>query len=176
MGRGDMRLQHVEGQDGVTKSMRVGGWTGPKASRRPFDRARAAETSLVTQTSELLGRTRLLLRTLCTMTGPQSERVRAKRKWRSPTQRSPTHENTSGSISALKGPLEGTFYHNGGTSRLLDGNCLPNPQRKYITNLPQLSKVVTFLFFFIQNYLEILATDFQVVAVFFFFSQMKFFF
>lgn len=70
MQRSDMRLRHMEGQDGVTKSMKVGGWTGPKASRGPFDRARAAETSLVTQTSELLGRTHLLLRTLCTMTGP----------------------------------------------------------------------------------------------------------
>lgn len=37
-------------------------------------------------------------------------------------------------LSALKGPLlgmsaplEGTFYQNGGTSRLFDGNCFPNP-------------------------------------------------
>lgn len=57
MGMGDMRLRHMEGLDGVTKSMRVGDWTGPEASRGPFDRARTTETSLVTQTSELLGRT-----------------------------------------------------------------------------------------------------------------------
>lgn len=37
-------------------------------------------------------------------------------------------------FSALKGPglgvlapLEGTFSHNGGTSRLFDGNCFSNP-------------------------------------------------
>lgn len=37
-------------------------------------------------------------------------------------------------FSALKGPLlgksaplEGTFYHNEGTSRLFDGNCFSNP-------------------------------------------------
>lgn len=37
-------------------------------------------------------------------------------------------------LSALKGPLlgmsaplEGTFYHNGGMSRLFDGNCFLNP-------------------------------------------------
>lgn len=28
-----MRLQRMEGQDGVTKGMRVGGWTGSRASR-----------------------------------------------------------------------------------------------------------------------------------------------
>lgn len=54
------------------------------------------------------------------------------------TLRSPTRENASGSIKYFKrptawyvsAPLEGTFYHNGGTSRLFDGNCLPKPIEK----------------------------------------------
>lgn len=41
-----MRLQRMEGQDGVTKGRRVGGWTGSKASHGPLERTRVAETSL----------------------------------------------------------------------------------------------------------------------------------
>lgn len=46
-----MRLQGMDGQDRVTKGMKVGCWTGPKASWGPLDRSRAAETLLVPQNS-----------------------------------------------------------------------------------------------------------------------------
>ena len=60
MGRGRvMRLQRMEGQDGVTRGMRVESWTGPKGSRD--------------LSGLLLQRTHLLLRMPCAVTGPQRE-------------------------------------------------------------------------------------------------------
>lgn len=77
----------MEGQHGVTKGMRVEGWTGPKGSRD--------------LTRLLLPRTHLLLRMPRAVTGPQRERARQGSQC---MRRSPTCENTCGSIKCFQRP------------------------------------------------------------------------